>query len=85
MPNITCDIGDVSHCCNLSFGFMIEVKAWQGSESKECSRLKHIPMIVGKCKRVNPKTPIGFLLWELGVLRCPQDLRQGLGIKPCTN
>jgi hypothetical protein len=64
---------------------MIEVKAWQGSESKECSRLKHIPMIIGKCKIVNPKTPSGFLLWDLGVLRCPQDLGQGLGIKPCTN
>jgi hypothetical protein len=27
-------------------------------------------MIVGKCKKVNPKTPNGFLLWELGILRC---------------
>jgi hypothetical protein len=85
MPSITCGIGDVSHCCNLSFRLMIEVKAWQGSELKESSGFKHIPTIVGKCKRVNPKTPSGFLLWELGILKCHQDLGQGLGIKPCAN
>jgi len=70
----------LDHCCDISFGLMNKVKAWQGKKQlrRRIGNQTHTPTNVRKCKRVRPNICKWIFILGVLILQCFKIVQQDM-------